>query len=151
MEFKSIIYRYSVSNPDFLHIENKLKIMFLITIKKFEFYLIIFKWKIHFSDTTVNVESNTWYCVSAGYYLRDFVLSKTKYFERQGHKFSHTSETNITFISDLRNMTYEHYLNQPKCMFEWKLNAILAKNPELINIFENSLNPLIRKYKLGRW
>ena len=28
-------------------------------------------------------------------------------------------------------MTYERYLNQPKSMLEWKLNAILAKNPEL--------------------
>ena len=54
---------------------------------------------------------------------------------------------NITFITDLGNMTYEHYLNQPKCMFEWKLNAILAKNPELINIFGNSSHPLIKKYQ----
>ena len=53
---------------------------------------------------------------------------------------------NITFITDLRNMTYEHYLNQPKCLFEGKLNAILAKNPELIKIFENTSHPLIRKY-----
>ena len=52
---------------------------------------------------------------------------------------------NITFISDLRNMTYEHYLNQPKSMLEWKFNAILAKNPELIKILENSSHPLIRK------
>ena len=54
---------------------------------------------------------------------------------------------NITFITDLGNMTYEHYLNQPKCMFESKLNATLAKNPELINIFGNSSHPLIKKYQ----
>ena len=54
---------------------------------------------------------------------------------------------NITYITDLRNMTYKNYLNQPKCMFEWKLNAILAKNPELIKIFGNSSHPLIRKYQ----
>ena len=44
-------------------------------------------------------------------------------------------------------MTYEHYLNQPKCMFEWKLNAILAKNPKLIRVFQNTSHPLIRKYQ----
>ena len=44
-------------------------------------------------------------------------------------------------------MTYEHYHNQPKCMFGWKLNAILAKNPEIIRIFGNSSPPLIRKYQ----
>ena len=54
---------------------------------------------------------------------------------------------NITFISDLRNMTYEHYLNQPKAMLEWKLNAIFAKNPVLIKILGNSSHPLIRKYQ----
>ena len=56
---------------------------------------------------------------------------------------------NIIFILDLRNMTYEHYLNQPKCMFEGKLSAILAKNPEFINIFGISPHPLIRKYLHG--
>ena len=44
-------------------------------------------------------------------------------------------------------MTYEHYLNQPKSMLEGKLNAILAKNPELIKILGNSSHPLIRKYQ----
>ena len=44
-------------------------------------------------------------------------------------------------------MTYEHYLNQPKFMLEWKLNAILAKNPKLIEKFPISSHPLIRKYQ----
>ena len=53
---------------------------------------------------------------------------------------------NITFISDLRNMTYEHYLQQPKSMLEWKLNVILAKNPQLIKSLNRSqIHPLIRK------
>ena len=54
---------------------------------------------------------------------------------------------NITFITDLRNMTFEHYLNQLKSMLEWKLNAILAKNPELLKILDNTSHPLIRKYQ----
>ena len=44
-------------------------------------------------------------------------------------------------------MAYEHCLNQPKSMSEWKLNLILAKNPELLPMFENSFHPLIRKYR----
>ena len=43
-------------------------------------------------------------------------------------------------------MTYEH-LQQPKSMLEWKLNAILAKNPELISKFEISIHPIIRNYR----
>ena len=44
-------------------------------------------------------------------------------------------------------MTYEHYLNLPKPMIKWKLNALLAKNPELIKLIGNSSHPLIRKYQ----
>ena len=41
-------------------------------------------------------------------------------------------------------MTYEHYLQQPKSMLEWKLNALLAKNPELIRSLNRfHIHPLI--------
>ena len=143
----STISRYSITNPDFLHIENILKNYVFEYNKKFAFYLIICKWKIHFSDTSLVVQFQTWYSVYDSYYSRDYLLSKTKYFERQGHKFSHISEMNITFITDIRNMTYKHCLQQPKSMLKWKLNALLAKNPKLIKIFGNSSHPLIRKYQ----
>ena len=141
----STICRYSVTNPDFLQTENILENYILDYNKKFAFYLFICKWKLHFPDTIVSFKSNTWYSVSAGYCLRNFLLSKIKYFERYGRKFSHMSELNITFISDLKNMTFELYLNQPKSMLEWKLNVILAKNPELKKILGNSSHPLVRK------
>ena len=54
---------------------------------------------------------------------------------------------NITLLTDIRNMTYKHYLQQPKSMSEWKLNALLAKNPELVKLFGNSSHPIIRKYQ----
>ena len=53
---------------------------------------------------------------------------------------------NITFITELRNMTYGHYLQIPKPMIEWRINVILAKNPEIIKNFRNTSHPLIRKY-----
>ena len=43
-------------------------------------------------------------------------------------------------------MTYEHYLIVPKPMIEWRLNAVLAKNPEIIKKIRNTFHPLIRKY-----
>ena len=43
-------------------------------------------------------------------------------------------------------MTFEYYLTQPKPMLEWKLNAILYKNPRLVTLFDDSFHPLIRKY-----
>ena len=54
---------------------------------------------------------------------------------------------NLTFISDLRNMTYEHYLKQPKQMIDWVFIKNLHKNPELIKTLGNLSHPLIRKYK----
>ena len=143
----SITSRYSVPNPDFLHIDKILQIYVLDYSKKFAFYLIICKWKLHFSDTIVSVKSDTQYSNSNGFYLRNFLLSKIKFFEIQGRKFSHISEMNITFIPYLRNKTYEHYRNQPKYMLEWKMNAISAEIPKLIRIFGNSSHPLIRKYQ----
>ena len=143
----SIISRYSVTNPDFFHVEHILKNCVDDYNKKFTFHLIICKWSLNFSDTIISVKSDTWFSISAGFHLRNFILSKIKYFERHGCKFSHISELDITFISDLGNMTYEHYLNQQNSMLEWKLNSILAKNPELIKIFGNSSHPLVRKYQ----
>ena len=43
-------------------------------------------------------------------------------------------------------MTYEHHLKIPKPMIEWRLNALLAKNPKVIKKFINIYHPLIRKY-----
>ena len=31
-------------------------------------------------------------------------------------------------------------------MIEWKFNMIIAKNPELMRVFENSNHPLTKKY-----
>ena len=43
----SIIFRYSVTNPDFLQMENKLK-NYVLDNKKFAFYQIICKWNYTF-------------------------------------------------------------------------------------------------------
>ena len=72
----SITSIYSVTNPDFLHIEKKLKSMFLIIIKKSAFYLIICKWELHFPDTIVSLKSKTLCSLSDGFYLRNFFYKK---------------------------------------------------------------------------
>ena len=74
-------------------------------------------------------------------------MSKIEYFESYGHKFSHISEMNIVFTTDLKNMTYEHYLKIPKSMLEWTIIKKLANNLKRINEFDiNTYHPLIRKY-----
>ena len=53
---------------------------------------------------------------------------------------------NISFITDLRNMTYEHYLKQPMHMIEWFFNKMLAENPEHVKMFGNISHTVIRNY-----
>ena len=56
---------------------------------------------------------------------------------------------NITFLTDLKNMTYEHYLKTPKPMIEWTIFKKLASNSKLIKAFNININtnhPLLRKH-----
>ena len=102
-----------------------------------------------FSDTIINVKSHRLYNIfHAGWNLRRNLISKIEYLENDGHKFSHISEMNIVFITDLRNMTYEHYLKIPKPMKDRTIFKKLANNPKLIKAFNiNTYHPLIRKYR----
>ena len=101
--------------------------------KKFVLYKIICKWKLHFSDTIINVKSDRLYNIHPdGWNLKRTLISKIEYLENEGHKFSHISEMNIVFIADLRKMTYQHYLQIPKSMLEWTIIKKLANNPKLI-------------------
>ena len=143
----SIICKYTVENPSFLHIEDMLKNFVDEYNKKFEFYLILCKWKLHFSDTIINVKSDRLYNIHRpGWNLRRNLMSKIEYFESDSHNFSHISEMNIVFITDLRNLTFEHYLKIPKSMIEWTIIKKLAINPTLIKAFTIYTNhPLIRR------
>ena len=49
----------------------------------------------------------------------------------------------IKTTKDKRNMTYEHYLNQPMHMCEKKMNMNIARNPQLINSLDRNKNRLL--------
>ena len=116
---KILISRHSVSNPNFLHIENILKNYVNDYNKSFRFYLNKCKWELPLTNNIINVKSDRLHSIHCGWNLRKIFLSIIESFESHEHKFSHISEMSITFITDIRNMTYEHYLNQPKPMVEW--------------------------------
>ena len=145
---KSVVSKYTVENPSFLHMKDILKNYVDDYNKKFVLYIIICKWKLHFSDTIINIKSDRLYNIQPdGWNLRRSLISKIEYFENNDHKFSYISEMNIVFITDLRNITYEHYLRIPKSMLEWTLIRKLATNPKLIKAFNiNTYHPLIQKY-----
>ena len=44
-------------------------------------------------------------------------------------------------------MSYRYFLNSPMSMIERRMNIIIAKNPQLINLLHISKNhPLVKKY-----
>ena len=146
---ESIISKYTIENPSFLHMEDILKKYVDDYNKKFVLYIIICQWKVHFSDTIINVKSDRLYNIHPdGWNLKRALISKIANMENDGHKFSHISEMNIVFISDLKNITYENYLKIPKSMLEWTMIKKLANSPKLIKAFIiNSYHPLIQKYR----
>ena len=76
-------------------------------------------------------------------FSKRFILSRIK---QDRYYLSKIYEMKTSFISHIRNMTYEDYLRQPKSMCEIKLNEIIAKNPNPINCLNrNNSHPLIRK------
>ena len=90
----------------------------------------------HFSKTIINAKSDRLYNIHrAGWNLRRNLMSKSEYFENNGHNFSHISEMNFVFVTDLTNATFDHYLKISKPMIEWTIIKILANNPKLIKHF----------------
>ena len=62
-------------------------------------------------------------------------------------KHPNFSEMIIKTIPDIRKMTYEFYIKQPKHMAEFKLKLIIAKKTQLITSLDRNKNqPLIRNY-----
>ena len=50
----------------------------------------------------------------------------------------------IKLLSDRCNMIYKYYMNQPLRSVELRINMVIAKNPQLTNLFNRNKNhPLI--------
>ena len=143
----SKIITFCVKKPDFFENEVIFKKTLENYNKKFGFYLIICECISNFTDTIILVKSEKLCKLHRGWKLEKYLITKIDSFSRPGYKISNISQIKITFITYLRNMTYEHYLKQPMHMIEWVLNKNLYKNPELIKTLRNISQPLIRKYK----
>ena len=55
------------------------------------------------------------------YSPRRYLITKIECFTRLGYRFSHISETTITFVTKFNNMAFKNYLKRPKSIAEWKL------------------------------
>ena len=72
-------------------------------------------------------------------------------FKNKRYKFNHIEEMNIITIAKKMDMSYDFYIKHNMHMIEWKLNAIINKNKNLINNFnEIWRHPLKRKIRNNR-
>ena len=64
-----------------------------------------------------------------------------------GSDFSHIAEMNIITLAHKRDMTYDFYLKHNMPAFEWKLNAVINKDKNLINKFpQNWRHPINTRF-----
>ena len=81
--------------------------------------------------------------ISLSNYLRD-VISNLK---EEGYDFSHIVEMNIIILAHKRDMTYDFYLKHNMPAFEWKLNALINKDENLIKkLPRNWRHPIKNKF-----
>ena len=86
-------------------------------------------------------------CVSWSNYLRE-AIDKLK---EEGYDFNYIAEMDIITIAHKRDMTYDFYLKQNMSAFEWKLNAMINKDKNLINKFpQNWRHPNNKRFDCCR-
>ena len=69
-----------------------------------------------------------------------------KDYNDKGYTLDCIDEFNIITIADERDMTYDFYIKHNMCALEWKLNAMINKNNNLITKLDRSKDhPIIRK------
>ena len=81
--------------------------------------------------------------ISWSNYLRELIDS----LKTEGYVFNHNAEMDITTLAHKRDMTYDFFLKDNMSAFEWKLNAMINKDKNLINKFpRNWRHPINSKF-----
>ena len=63
-----------------------------------------------------------------------FFFSKIKIIKEQ--LYSQSLDLRITFVSCVKNLTFDHYLTKSKSMLEWKLVSMLDNDPGIVHSFD---------------
>ena len=85
--------------------------------------------------------------ISCSNYLRD-AIHKLK---GEGYHFNRIAEMKIITLAHEQDMTYDFYIKHNMSAFEWKLNAMINKDKNLINKFPRTWRrPLNRKFESYR-
>ena len=113
--------------------------------KKFNHYLLKGEFELVFIDNqncryikTGIIDNRTF--ISWSSYLRDAINN----LKEEGYHFGHIAEMDIITLAHKRGMTYDFYLKYIVPAVEWKLNAMINKDKNLIDKFpQNWRHPII--------
>ena len=81
----------------------------------------------------------------------NYLIEAIDSLKEEGYDFNYIAEMDIITLRHKRDMTYDFYLIHNMSAFEWKLNAFITKDKNLINKFpRNWRHPLNRKFDCYR-
>ena len=70
-------------------------------------------------------------------------------FKDKGYTFNHIAEMQIITIAHKMDMSYDFYIKHNLHAVEWKINAMINKNKNLINKFpRNWRHPFNKKFEI---
>ena len=115
--------------------------------KKVDFYFIRCEFTLHFDNNfTENIKITCFYNADVSNIQR-YLFQNFYYFTSIGNIFSIINPVTFYTISDIHNIVYTYYINQPMHSVERRKNMIIAKNPQLISSLDrNKPHPLINRY-----
>ena len=114
---------------------------------KFYIYYIYCEFKIQFDNNFTTGFKTDYVHNKEIEKISQCLLYPIEYLASKGYNFHNINQMSIITFSCRCNMKNEHYMNQPMPSVERRINMVIAKNPQLINLFDRyKKHPLIRKY-----
>ena len=120
--------------------------------KKFNQYLLKGQFKLIFNNNQdckylitgmINITTN----ISLSNYLREAIDS----LKEEGYDFNYIAEMDIITLAHKRDMTYDFYMKHNMSAFEWKLNALINNDKNLIIKFPQTWrHPINMKFNCYR-
>ena len=137
----------SLKNVNIKVVDEILSLHMKVHNKKFNHYLLKNQSKLVFND-----KQNCKYLIT-GMIINTTNISRSNYLReaidclKTADDFSQIAEIDIISLAHKRDMTYDFYLKHNMSAFEWKLNALINKDKNLINKLPRIWrHPIITKF-----
>ena len=147
-EHKSLYEKYTINNINLDEVDKILNDYVTTHKKKLCFYSVRCEFVLEFDNKFItNIQTNYCYNMDDITKIKSYLLYWIDCFKSRGYKNYNINQMSNKSLGDRCNMTYKHYMNQPMQSVELRIKMLIAKNPQLINLFNGNKNhPLIRKY-----